>query len=113
MLEEARLVVEAQEINKGKEAEADPKKRIPPSFSFSVPTPSIIRQFSLKSHHVSRGMDPKIDQRPVPTLPEPPVWREPGHGAVSKAWAKLGGGLVGTRGGQGESITGLGKLWLG
>lgn len=47
MLEEARLVVEAQEINKGKEAETDPKKRIPLSFSFSVPTPSIIRQFSL------------------------------------------------------------------
>ena len=72
MLEEARLVVEAQEINKGKDAEVDLKKRIPMSFSFSIPTPSIILQFSLKSHHVSRGMDPKIDQRPVPTHSEPP-----------------------------------------
>lgn len=89
MLEEARLVVEAQEINKGKDAEADPKKRIPLSFSFSVPTPSIIWRFSLKSHHVSRGMDPKIDQSPVPTHSEPPVRRELGHGAINEAWEKL------------------------
>lgn len=39
MLEEARLVVEAQEINKGKEAETDPKKRIPPFLSLCPPLP--------------------------------------------------------------------------